>query len=239
MYDAQLSRAQLEHAVAVLVGKPPADLTIAAQPTLTAMYPDIPLVVPSELLERRPDIAAAERRAAAANAQIGVAQAAFFPSVSLSASGGLQSSVIGSLLSLPNHYWTLGAALAQTIFDAGLRTAQKEQAIASSDQAVATYRSTVLTGFQEVEDNLAALTLLAQEAAVQQEAVAAAQQSATIALNQYRAGTNSYIAVVVLQAAALNNERNALGITARRLSASVDLVRAMGGGWDATRLATK
>jgi NodT family efflux transporter outer membrane factor (OMF) lipoprotein len=239
MYDAQLSRAQLEHAVAVLVGKPPADLTIAAQPTLTAMYPDIPLVVPSELLERRPDIAAAERRAAAANAQIGVAQAAFFPSVSLSASGGLQSSVIGSLLSLPNHYWTLGAALAQTIFDAGLRTAQKEQAIASYDQAVATYRSTVLTGFQEVEDNLAALTLLAQEAAVQQEAVAAAQQSATIALNQYRAGTNSYIAVVVLQAAALNNERNALGITARRLSASVDLVRAMGGGWDATRLATK
>jgi NodT family efflux transporter outer membrane factor (OMF) lipoprotein len=195
--------------------------------------------VPSELLERRPDIAAAERRAAAANAQIGVAQAAFYPSISLSASGGLQSSVIGSLLSLPSRYWTLGASLAQTIFDAGLRTAQKEQAIAGYDQAVATYRSTVLTGFQEVEDNLAALTLLAQEASVQQEAVAAAQQSATIALNQYRAGTNSYIAVVVLQAAALNNERTALGITARRLTASVNLVRAMGGGWDATQLAQK
>ena len=146
--------------------------------------------------------------------------------------------MIGSLLSLPSRYWTLGASLAQTIFDAGLRTAQKEQAIASYDQAVATYRSTVLTGFQEVEDNLAALTLLAQEAAVQQEAVADAQQSATNALNQYRAGTNSYIAVVVLQAAALNNERTALGITARRLTASVNLVRAMGGGWDATQMAS-
>jgi NodT family efflux transporter outer membrane factor (OMF) lipoprotein len=238
VYDARLSRAQLEHAVAVLVGKPPSELSIPGNPQFAAVYPDVPLAVPSELLERRPDIAAAERRAAAANAQIGVAQAAFFPSISLSANGGLQSSVIGSLLSLPNHYWTLGASLAQAIFDAGLRTAQKEQAIASYDQAVATYRSTVLTGFQEVEDNLAALSLLAQEASVQQEAVAAAQQSATIALNQYRAGTNSYIAVVVLQAAALNNERNALGITARRLTASVNLVRAMGGGWDAAQLAS-
>ena len=238
VFDARLSRAQLEHAVAVLVGKPPSELSIAADPTMTAMYPDIPLVVPSALLERRPDIAAAERRAAAANAEIGVAQAAFYPAISLSANAGAQSSVIGSLLSLPSRYWTLGASLAQTIFDAGLRTAQKEQAIASYDQAVATYRSTVLTGFQEVEDNLAALNLLAQEATVQQEAVEAARQSATIALNQYRAGTANYIAVVVLQANALNNERNALGITARRLAASVNLVRAMGGGWDATQLAS-
>jgi NodT family efflux transporter outer membrane factor (OMF) lipoprotein len=239
VYDARLARAQLEHAVAVLVGKPPSELSIPASSTLTAVYPEIPLVVPSELLERRPDIAAAERRTAAANAQIGVAQAAFYPSISLSAAGGLQSSVIGSLLSLPSRYWALGASLAQTIFDAGLRTAQKEQAIAGYDQAVAAYRSTVLTGFQEVEDNLAALALLAQEASVQQEAVAASQQSATIALNQYKAGTNSYIAVVVLQAAALNNERSALGIAARRLTASVNLVRAMGGGWDATQLAAK
>jgi NodT family efflux transporter outer membrane factor (OMF) lipoprotein len=238
VYDARLSRAQLEHAVAVLVGKPPSDLAITADPKLTATYPDIPLVVPSALLERRPDIAAAERRAAAANAQIGVAQAAFYPTISLSANGGVQSSVIGSLLSLPSRYWTLGASLAQAIFDAGLRTAQKEQAVASYDQAVATYRSTVLTGFQEVEDNLAALNLLAQEATVQQEAVEAARQSATIALNQYRAGTANYIAVVVLQANALNNERNALGITARRLTASVNLVRAMGGGWEAAQLAS-
>jgi len=237
VYDAQLSRAQLEHAVAVLVGKPPSELSISVDPKYAAVYPETPLVVPSELLERRPDIAAAERRTAAANAQIGVAQAAFYPSISLSAAGGVQSSVIGSLLSLPSRYWALGASLAQTIFDAGLRTAQKEQAIASYDQAVATYRSTVLTGFQEVEDNLAALTLLAQEASVQQEAVEAARQSATIALNQYQAGTNSYIAVVVLQAAALNNERTSLGITARRLTASVNLVRAMGGGWDATQIA--
>lgn len=238
VYDARLSRAQLEHAIAVLVGRPPSDLSIAPQPKLAAVYPQVPVVVPSALLERRPDIAAAERRAAAANAQIGVAQAAFYPSVTLSANGGLQSSVIGSLLSLPNHYWTLGAALAQTVFDAGLRTAQKDQAIASYDQAVASYRSTVLNGFQEVEDNLVALNLLAQEATVQQEAVEAARQSATIAQNQYRAGTTSYIAVVVLQANALNNERTALGITARRLTASVGLVRAMGGGWDATQLAS-
>ncbi len=237
VYDARISRAQLEHAIAVLVGKPPSELAIAPQPTLAAVYPDIPLVVPSALLERRPDIAAAERRAAAANAQIGVAQAAFYPNVTLSANGGLQSSVIGSLLSFPNHYWTLGAALAQAIFDGGLRTAQKEQAIAAYDQTVASYRSTVLTSFQEVEDNLVALDLLAQEATVQQEAVVAARQSATIAQNQYRAGTTSYIAVVVLQANALNNERTALGITARRLTASVNLVRAMGGGWDATQLA--
>ena len=237
VYDARLSRAQLEHALAVLVGKPPSELSIAADPKMTATYPDIPVAVPSELLERRPDIAAAERRAAAANAEIGVAQAAFYPAISLSANGGAQSSVIGSLLSLPSRYWTLGASLAQTIFDAGLRTAQKEQAVASYDQAVATYRSTVLTGFQEVEDNLAALSLLAQEATVQQEAVEAARQSAAIALNQYRAGTANYVAVIVLQANALNNERNALGITARRLTASVNLVRAMGGGWDATQLA--
>jgi len=237
LYDAQLSRAQLEHAIAVLVGKPPSALAIAAQPTLTAVYPDVPLAVPSTLLERRPDIAAAERRAASANAQIGVAQAAFFPTVTLSANGGLQSSVIGSLLSLPSRYWTLGASLAQTIFDAGLRSAQKDQAIATYDQTVATYRQTVLTGFQDVEDNLAALSLLALESAYQEAAVKAAKESAAIAMNQYRAGTANYLAVVVLQANALSAERTALAITARRLSASVGLVKALGGGWSATQLA--
>ena len=237
LLDAQLSRAQLEHAVAVLVGKPPAELTITAQSRLVPVYPDIPLALPSTLLERRPDIASAERSAASANAQIGVAQAAFFPTISLSANGGLQSSVIGSLLSLPSRYWSLGAALAQTIFDAGLRSAQKEQAVASYDAAVATYRSTVLTGFQEVEDNLAALYILGQESAVQQEAVTAARESAAIAMNQYRAGTANYLAVVVLQANALNSERTALAITARRLTASVNLVKALGGGWNATQLA--
>ena len=193
--------------------------------------------MPSELLERRPDIAAAERRTAAANAQIGVAQAAFYPSLSLSAGGGLQSSALGDLLSLPSRYWALGAGLAQTIFDAGLRSAQKAQAVAAYDETVANYRGTVLTAFQEVEDNLVALSLLEQEAAVQAEAVAAARQSVTIATNQYKAGIATYIAVVVLQAGALSNERTELAILARRLSASVGLIKALGGGWDAADLA--
>ena len=237
VFDATITRAQLEHAVAVLVGKPPADLTIAPR-ELKAVYPDVPLAVPSALLERRPDIAAAERRAASANAQIGVAQAAFFPALTLSANGGLQSSVIGSLLSLPNRYWSLGAQLAQTLFDAGLRSAEKTQAIAKYDETVANYRSTVLTGFQEVEDNLVALSLLGQEASVQDAAVEFARESAAIALNQYKAGTANYLAVVVLQANALNSERTSLGILGRRLTASVGLVKALGGGWNATSLAS-
>jgi NodT family efflux transporter outer membrane factor (OMF) lipoprotein len=236
VFDARISRAQLEHAIAVLIGKPPSELSIAAR-ALSVRFPAIPVALPSELLERRPDVAAAERRAAAANAQIGVAQAAFFPSLSLSAGGGFQSSAIGNLLSLPSRYWALGPALAQTLFDAGLRSAQKAQAVATYDETVASYRSTVLTAFQEVEDNLTALALLEQEAAVQDDAVKAARESVAIATNQYKAGTTSYLAVVVLQAAALNNERSALAILARRLAASVGLVKAVGGGWNADSLA--
>ncbi len=235
VYDAQIARAQLEHAIAVLIGKPPSELTIAAKP-LVAVFPAIPVALPSALLERRPDIAAAERRTTSANAQIGVAQAAFFPSLSLSATGGYQSSVIGSLLSLPSRYWSLGPALAQSIFDAGLRSAQKAQAVATYDETVANYRSTVLGAFQDVEDNLAALELLAQEASVQDDAIKAARESAAIANNQYKAGTANYLAVVVLQANALNNERTGLVILGRRLSASVGLIKALGGGWDATSL---
>jgi NodT family efflux transporter outer membrane factor (OMF) lipoprotein len=234
--DAGITRAQLEHAIAVLVGKPPAELTIAST-AFAAVFPAIPVAVPSALLERRPDIAAAERRTASANAQIGVAQAAFFPAVTLSATGGLQSSVIGSLLSLPNRYWSLGASVAQAVFDAGLRSAQKAEAVATYDETVANYRSTVLSGFQDVEDNLSALDLLAQEAAFQEDAVKSAQQAAAIALNQYKAGTANYLAVVILQAAALNNERAALGIQGRRLAASVGLIKALGGGWNADALA--
>jgi NodT family efflux transporter outer membrane factor (OMF) lipoprotein len=234
--DAAIARAQLEHAVAVLAGKPPSELAITPRP-LAAVFPAIPVSLPSELLERRPDIAAAERRAASANAQIGVAQAAFYPSLSLSAGGGVQNSALGSLLSLPNRYWSLGAGLAQTIFDAGLRSAQKAQAVATYDETVANYRSTVLNAFQEVEDNLVALSFLEQEAAVQNDAVNAARQSAAIAANQYKAGIANYIAVVVLQAAALNNERTALGILGRRLTASVGLIKSLGGGWNAATLA--
>ena len=236
LLDATIQRAQLEHAVAVLVGKPPSEVSIAPQP-LVAVFPQIPVALPSTLLERRPDIAAAERRTASANAQIGVAQAAFFPSLTLGATGGVQSSVLGNLLSLPARYWSIGPAIAQAIFDAGLRQAQKTQAIATWDETVATYRATVLTAFQEVEDNLAALSILEREAVVQDQAVKAARESAAIALNQYKAGTANYLAVVVLQTAALNSERTALAILARRLTASVALIKATGGGWDATKIA--
>jgi NodT family efflux transporter outer membrane factor (OMF) lipoprotein len=233
--EATIVRAQLEHAIAVLVGKPPSELAIAPRP-LVPVFPAIPVALPSELLERRPDIAAAERRTASANAQIGVAQAAFYPSLSLSAAGGLQNSALGDLLSLPNRYWALGAGLAQTIFDAGLRSAQKAQAVASYDETVANYRSTVLNAFQEVEDNLVALSLLEQQAAVQDEAVAAARQAVAIATNQYQAGIANYIVVVVLQTGELNSERTALAILARRLTASVGLIKALGGGWNAAML---
>jgi len=235
--DATVQRAQLEHAIAILIGKPPAEFSLAAEAVPT-VFPDIPLELPSELLERRPDIAAAERRAAAANAQIGVAESAFFPSLTLSATGGFQSSVLSQLFSLPSRYWSLGPALAQVIFDAGLRRAQTAQAIATYDENVANYRQTVLTGFQEVEDNLAALKILEQEAAVQDEAVKAARESLAIVLNQYRAGTANYLAVVVIQAAALNNERTAISILGRRLTASVALIKALGGGWKEAPTAT-
>jgi NodT family efflux transporter outer membrane factor (OMF) lipoprotein len=237
LIDAGVARAQLEHAIAVLIGKPPALFTIPTR-EFVPVFPQIPVALPSELLERRPDIAGAERRTAAANAQIGVAQAAFFPSLNLSAVYGVQSSVIGDLLTLPARYWALGPALvSQFIFDAGLRQAQKEQAIATWDETVATYRNTVLTGFQEVEDNLAALSILEREAAVQDDAVRAARESVTIVTNQYKAGTANYLAVIVLQAAQLNNERAALDILGRRLTSSVGLIKALGGGWSATTLA--
>jgi NodT family efflux transporter outer membrane factor (OMF) lipoprotein len=231
--DAGVQRAQLEHAIALLTGKPPSDVSIPPAP-VERNFPDIPPGVPSELLERRPDIAAAERRVAAANAQIGVAQAAFYPTLTLSATGGFASSSFANLLSTPARFWSLGAALAQTIFDAGLRQAQTEQAIAAYDATAATYRQTVLTGFQEVEDNLAALRILEQEAAVQEDAVKSARESLAITLNQYRAGTANYLAVIVVQAQALSNERTAVGILGQRLSASVALIKALGGGWKET-----
>jgi NodT family efflux transporter outer membrane factor (OMF) lipoprotein len=234
--DAGVARAQLEHAIATLIGKPPSTITIEPRDVVFA-FPDVPVAVPSALLERRPDIAAAERRTAAANAQIGVAEAAFFPALTLSAAGGFQSSILSQLISLPNRFWSIGPAIAQTIFDAGLRRAQTEQAIAAYDETVATYRQTVLSGFQEVEDQLAALRILEQEAAVQAEAVRAAREAVTIVNNQYRAGIANYLAVVVLQAALLQNERTALSIQARRMTATVQLVKALGGGFEASTLA--
>ena len=225
-----VQRAQLEHAIALLIGKAPSVFSLPAQ-ELSATLPAIPVGMPSMLLERRPDIAAAERRVASANAQIGVAQTAYFPDLTISAVGGFQSSSFADWLTVPNRFWAIGPALAQTLFDAGARRAQTEQAIASYDASVAAYRQIVLTGFQEVEDNLAALRILEQEAQVQNEAVLSARQSVELTTNQYRAGIVNYLSVIVVQASALNNERTALDILNQRLSASVLLIKALGGGW--------
>jgi NodT family efflux transporter outer membrane factor (OMF) lipoprotein len=233
--DNGVQRAQLEHAMALLLGEPPSSFALARAP-LTAVPPPIPVGLPSGLLERRPDIAAAERQVAAANAQIGVAKAAYFPSLTLSASGGFQSSTLADWFTVPSRFWSVGPVLAETLFNGGLRRAQTAQAIATYDASVAAYRQTVLTGFQEVEDNLAALRILEQEARVQDEAVRAARQSVVLTTNQYKAGIVSYLSVVVVEAAALNNERTAVDILSRRLTASVLLIQALGGGWNASRL---
>ncbi|MGH8461482.1 MAG: efflux transporter outer membrane subunit [Stenotrophobium sp.] len=231
--DSGILRAQTEHAIAVLIGKPPSDFSIAAAPVLLVVPPPAPPGVPSTLLQRRPDIAAAERRMAAANAQIGVAETAYFPDLTLSASGGYQSSSFADWIALPYRFWSLGPSLAMTLFDGGARRAQTHQAIAIYDQNVASYRQTVLSAFQAVEDNLVQLHLLAQEAQVQDEAVAAAQESVKLATNQYKAGTVSYLNVVAAQNAAYGDQRSALNILGSRLSASVLLIKALGGGWSA------
>ena len=235
--DIGVQRAQLEHAIALLIGKPASTYSLAAAP-LTAAPPALPVGIPSSLLERRPDIAAAERRMAAANAQIGVAQAAYYPSLTLSASGGYQSSSFSNWLTAPSRFWSLGPALAQTLFDGGLRRAQTDQAIAAYDANVAGYRQTVLTGFKEVEDNLVALRILEEEAAIQDEAVRNARQSVALTANQYKAGIVSYLNVVTVQATALANERTAVDVLNRRLAASVLLIKALGGGWNASGLPT-
>lgn len=231
--DIGAQRAPLEHAIALLAGKPPSELSIPRQP-LKAAVPPAPAGLPSELLERRPDIAAAERRMAQANAQIGVATTAYFPSLTLSASGGYQSAAMVDWLTAPSRYWSFGTAIAQTLFDGGLRRAQTAQAIAAYDASVAAYRQTVLTGFQQVEDNLATLRILEQEAEVQGEAAKLAEQALALALNQYKAGTVNYLNVVVAQATALASQTTAVGILSRRMSASVQLVTALGGGWTPT-----
>jgi NodT family efflux transporter outer membrane factor (OMF) lipoprotein len=233
--DVGVQRAALEHAIAVLIGEPPENFSIPREP-LSTTVPSVPLGVPSELLERRPDIASAERSVAAANAQIGVAIAAFYPSLTLSAAGGFRSTTTANWLSVPSRYWSVGAALGQILFDGGLRSGVTAQARATYDANVATYRQTVLTGFQEVEDNLAALRILEEEAAVQAQAVEAARESVELTTNQYKAGIVSYLNVVAVQTVALNNERTAVGILGQRLTASVLLVKAIGGGWHAADL---
>jgi NodT family efflux transporter outer membrane factor (OMF) lipoprotein len=228
-----VQRAQFEHAIAMLMGKAPSDLTIPASP-LDLTPPDIPSGIPSELLERRPDIAAAERLAAAANAQIGVAIAAYYPTLTLNASGGFEASHLAQWFVWPSRFWTLGpASLQQIIFNGGLTHAQVEQAKATYDANVATYRQTVLTGFQQVEDNLAALRILEQQAQAQAIAVNSATKNVEITVNQYKAGTASALDVITTQAIALNNQLSAAVILGNRMTAAVLLVQALGGGWQA------
>ncbi|HTT12236.1 MAG TPA: efflux transporter outer membrane subunit [Burkholderiaceae bacterium] len=236
--DLLAQRAQLEHAIAFLLGRAPATFTLPpAQPT--ARIPVTPAGVPSDLLQRRPDIAGAERRVAQANANIGVARAAYFPSLVLAASGGYDSSHLAPLLEAPVRVWSLGAALAGTLFDGGLRAARDAQAVAAYDATVSQYRLTVLGGFQEVEDNLATLRVLDEEATVQERAVQSSQLSEQMALRQYRAGTATYLAVVTAQTLALGNERTLVQLRARQLVASVALVKATGGGWETAMLETE
>jgi NodT family efflux transporter outer membrane factor (OMF) lipoprotein len=228
--DLAVGRAQLEHAIALLIGEAPAALSIAAQGS-PAKLPTIPVGLPSDLLERRPDVAAAERRVAAANAQIGVATAAFFPVVTLSAAAGYQGKTAARWISSPNLFWSVGPALAQTLLDGGARRARLAQARASYDATVATYRETVLGSFRDVEDAVAALRVLEEESTVQDDVVSLAQKEVVVSLQQYKAGTVTYLNVVTAQATALANERAAVSIRGRRLLATVALVKSLGGGW--------
>jgi NodT family efflux transporter outer membrane factor (OMF) lipoprotein len=236
--DLGITRSTLEHAIAVLTGKPPAALSIPRKDQ-TPTIPAIPLSLPSQLLERRPDIAAAERRTAAANAQIGVARAAWFPTLSLAASGGYSSSSFSKLFEVPNRFWSLGPDLAGTLIDFGARHYEVRAAIASYDQSVATYRQTVLSALQDVEDNLAALKVLAEESTAERAAADAAAETLRIVENQYKAGTVDYLNVVSAQNASLSAERAWRDITNRSLAASVALLKALGGGWSTEALPLK
>jgi NodT family efflux transporter outer membrane factor (OMF) lipoprotein len=228
--DVQAARAQLEHAIAALTGKLPSELSIAPAEALLEA-PDVPPGMPSALLERRPDVAAAERRVAVANAQVGVATAAIYPDLTLGATAGFAGSALANWLSLPNRFWSLGPVLAATLFDAGLRRAQRDEQVAAYDASVATYRQTVLTAFREVEDNLSTLRILGEEAEVQQQALAAARESLELTTNQYKAGLVGYLNVVVIQAQAFAAERNAIDLRGRRYAATIALIKALGGGY--------
>ena len=235
--DLRITRAENEHAIAVLVGTTPSEFSIPVA-KIEGPPPPIPVAVPSLLLERRPDIAAAERQVAAANANIGLQQTAFYPTLSLSATPGLLSTGLANLVTWGSRVWSAGPSVSQTLFDFGRRTATVQEAEASYDQTVATYRQTVLGAFQEVEDDLASLRYLAEEAVQQQAAVVAAEQALDLELARYRAGTDSYLNVITTQTIALSDEQAAVSILQRRMLAAVDLVKALGGGWDATTLPT-
>jgi NodT family efflux transporter outer membrane factor (OMF) lipoprotein len=236
LIDAGIQRAQLEHALAVLVGKAPGTFSLPPEKALAVTFPSVPLQVPSTLLERRPDIAIAERNVAAANARIGVQTAAYFPQITLSADGGYASSTLSRLFNLPNRFWSVGANLGETLFDFGRRRAEVAAARAAWEAEVAAYRGTVLRAFQQVEDNLVGLRLLETEAQVQQNAVNEAAEAARIAMNEYRAGTVDFTTVANAQVVEINNRIVALTVLQNRLNASVTLIEALGGGWSTAQL---
>jgi NodT family efflux transporter outer membrane factor (OMF) lipoprotein len=232
LIDLVWQRAQFENAIAVLMGQAPADFNLAATTVIPAL-PQIPLELPSQLLERRPDIAAAERSVMAANANIGVAKAAYYPDLTLSMSGGYSSSTFTNWISLPNRFWSVGPQLAMTLFDGGQRSAEVDRTEAVYDQTVAQYRQTVLNGFQEVENYLVQLKVYEDEAGVRTEALMSARESLRLTNNQYKAGLIAYLDVVNVQTTALSNERSVLTLLQSRLIASVQLIAALGGGWNA------
>jgi NodT family efflux transporter outer membrane factor (OMF) lipoprotein len=233
-----IARAQYEHAIALLVGQPASTFSIPVEP-LTADPPPIPIGVPSQLLERRPDVAADERLMAQANAQIGVATAAYYPTLTLSATAGFESSSLSNWLTWPSRYWSVGPALAETLFDGGLRRATVQQYRAAYDQTVANYRQTVLTAFQQVEDNLAALRILSQQVQQQDAAVSAAQRYLAIATDRYKLGLDPYLDVISAQTTLLSNQQTAATLRMQQLTDSVQLIEALGGGWDATQLSSE
>jgi NodT family efflux transporter outer membrane factor (OMF) lipoprotein len=230
-----IARAQYEHAIALLVGQPASTFSIPQEP-LDASPPAIPLGLPSQLLERRPDVAASERLVAQANAQIGIAKAAYFPTVTLSGTAGFESSTLAQWFAWPSRYFSVGPSVAETIFDGGLRRATVQQYQAMYNQTVATYRLTVLTAFQQVEDNLAALRLLSQEIQQQDTAVKSAEQTLVLATDRYRLGIDPYLNVITAQTSLLSNQQTAVTLRMQQMTASVQLIEALGGGWDSSQM---
>jgi len=235
--DTMVQRSQLEHAIAIIIGKAPSALTIPVKINKSPP-PPVPVGLPSQLLERRPDIAANERRVAAANAQIGVAQSAFYPDITLSAAGGLQGTSLVNLFTWPSRFWSLGPTLSQTLLDFGKRQGTLEQSQATYDADVAVYRQSVLTAFQNVEDNLSALRVLEQEALQQSAAVTAAERSLELAINQYEGGITAYLQVITAQAIALSNEETQVQLLTKRMMACVSLIQAIGGDFNVSGLPT-
>jgi NodT family efflux transporter outer membrane factor (OMF) lipoprotein len=233
--DVGVARAQFEHAIATLTGQPASSFSLPVAP-LAVIPPNIPVGLPSLLLQRRPDIAAAERRVAAANEEIGVARSAYYPTILLSGGGGFESTAIGTLIQGPSALWSIGASASETIFDAGRRNAQNQQALANYNQTVALYRQQVLQSFQDVEDNLAALRILEGESKAQEDAVTDAQRSENLSVIRYKGGLATYLEVITTQSTALADERTLADLQTRRMSASVLLIKAIGGTWDTTQL---